>query len=95
MVRTIRVIFRGGSNIDPKLKTCEDKIVIPSKLHSYVLNWYHTYLLHPGMDRTEEMIHQHLYWPDIRHAVQREVSNCDTFQRTNGSNKNIVNYRLS
>ena len=26
--------FRGGSNIDLKLITCEDKIVIPSKLQS-------------------------------------------------------------
>ena len=38
---------------------CKDKIVIPSKLQSYVLNWYHTYILHPGMDKTEDMIIQH------------------------------------
>ena len=45
--------FFGGSNIDLKLITCKDKIVIPSKLQSYILYWYHTYLLHPEMDRTE------------------------------------------
>ena len=33
------------------------------------------------MDRTELMIHQHLYWPDIRDSVQTEVTNYDTFQR--------------
>ena len=44
--------FRGGSNSDFNLITCEDNIVIPSKLQSYVLHWYHTYLLYPGMDRT-------------------------------------------
>ena len=38
------------------------------------------------MDRTEAMIHQHLYWTDIRDAVWKEVSNCDTSQRTKLSN---------
>ena len=66
-----KVYFSGGSNIDLKLITCKDKIVITSILQGYVVNWYHTYLLHPGMDRTEDMIHQHLYWPDIRYAVRK------------------------
>ena len=33
------------------------------------------------------MICQYLYWPDIRDSVRKEVSNCDTFQRTTLSNK--------
>ena len=45
------------------------------------------YLLHPGMERTEAMILQHLYWPNIRDAVQREVTNCEACQRTKISNK--------
>ena len=57
-----------------------------SKIQSYVLHWYHTYLLHPEMDRTEVMILQHLYWPDIRNSVRREVTNCETWQRTKRSN---------
>ena len=44
--------FHGGSNDDLSLITCKDKIVIPSKIQSYALHWYHTYLLHPGMDIT-------------------------------------------
>ena len=79
--------FRGGSNIDIKLITCKDKIFIPSKFQSYVVHWYRKYLLHPGMDRTEAMILQHLYWPDIRDAVRNEVINCDTCQRKKRSNK--------
>ena len=39
------------------------------------------------MDRTEAMICQHLYWPDIINAVQKEVTTCDTWQRTKQSNK--------
>ena len=45
------------------------------------------YILHPGMDRTEAMIHQHLYLPDIRDSVRKEVTNCDTCQRTKLSNE--------
>ena len=48
--------FCGGSNIDINLITCKDGIVILSKLQSCVLHLYHTYLLHPGMDRTEAII---------------------------------------
>ena len=67
---------------------CKDKIVIPSILQSYVVHWYHTYLLHPVMDRTEATIRQNLYWIDIRYDVRKEVTNCDTCQRTKRSNKN-------
>ena len=70
--------FLGGSNID----LSKDKIVVMSKLQSCVLHWYHTYLLHPGMYRTEAMIHQRLYWTYIRDAVWKEATNCDTCQRT-------------
>ena len=49
------------------------------------MKWYHTYLLHPGLDRTKAMIFQHLYCPGIREAVQKEVTGCDTCQRTKRS----------
>ena len=61
--------FCGVSNIDIKLITCMDKIVIISKLQSYILYWCHTYLFHPGMCRTDSIIFRHLYWPNIRDAV--------------------------
>ena len=57
--------FRGGRNTI-KLVTYKNKIVIPQKLQKYVVKWYHTYLLHPGLDRTEAMICQNLHWPGIR-----------------------------
>ncbi len=58
----------GGNNdrirsID--LITYNKKIVVPSTLQKQVLNWYHSYLLHPGMTRTEETIIQHFYWHNI------------------------------
>ena len=65
---------------------CEYKTVIPEIIQSYILHWYHTYLLHPGMDRTEAMICQHFYWTGIRKYVRKEVTNCDTCQCTKRSN---------
>ena len=73
--------FRWGNNTDLNLITCEDNIIIAKKIQIYVLDWYNRYILHPGMKIMEAIIFQNLYWPDIRDAVRREVSNCDTCQR--------------
>ena len=86
--------FHGGINIDIDLITCEDKIVSPEMFQSYVLNWYHTHLLRPGLDRAESIIHQYLYWPGIRHASRKEATNYDTCQRTKGSYINMVIYQV-
>ena len=72
---------------------CEDNLVIPPILQSYILNWYHKYLLHPGMDRMESIILQNCYWPFIREAVHKEVTNCGTCQRKKRPNENMVNYQ--
>ena len=66
---------------------CEDNNVILSKLQSYVLHWYHIYLLYPLMDRMEDIICQCLYWTGIIYAVRKEVTNFDTCQCIERSNK--------
>ena len=38
-----------------------DKMVMPKILKHSVVNWYHTYLLHLGTERTEATISQHYY----------------------------------
>ena len=65
---------------------CEYKIFIPLIIQGHIIYWYHTYLLRPGMDRIETTTNQHLYWPGIRTASQKEVKNYDTFQCTKRSN---------
>ena len=54
-----KVSLCGGIN-NFELVTFKDKIVIPQLLQKYVVKWYHTYLLNPGLDITEMMICQHL-----------------------------------
>ena len=65
--------FHGGSNINLNLITYEDKIVIPEKIQSYVLNWYHTYLLHPGVDRTEVSLAVKAYWTALSACMISDV----------------------
>ena len=79
--------FHRGSNNNLILITCKYRLFIPSNLQICVLHWHHMYLLRPGMDGTEDVIHQYLYWPDIRDAVQKEVTNRDTCQPTKQSNR--------
>ena len=61
---------------------CEDNIDIMSILKRYVLYWYQTDLLHPGIYRMEVIIWQKIYWYIIGNAIRKEVTNCDTCQRT-------------
>ena len=58
------------------------KYVIPLILQSYMLNYYNTYLLHPGMYIIYSIISQYLYWTSIVKAVLKEVSKCDTCSHT-------------
>ncbi len=51
--------FHGGGK-SRELLCYQDKIVIPQSLQARVINWYHHYLAHPGINRTEETIRQHL-----------------------------------
>ena len=34
-------------------------------LQPQVVEWYHLYLGHPGINRTEETIRQHFWWEDM------------------------------
>ena len=79
--------FCGGDYIYLNLIMCKDNMLIPSILKSYVLHGYYRYLIHPGMDITEAMIFQRLYWTVIIESVQKDVTNCDTCQCTKRPNK--------
>jgi hypothetical protein len=56
------------------------RIVIPKKLQARVIQWYHDYLGHPGINRTEETIGQHLWWPKMRNQITNSVTVCSTCQ---------------
>ena len=48
----------GGGNIF--MLICKsDKIVVPTILQKYIVNWYHKYLLHTVKEHTETTISKH------------------------------------
>ena len=72
--------FHGGGKTR-NLVCFNDKIVVPTKLQHHIIDWYHTVLCHPGINRTEESISQHLYWPKMRDHITNYVKTCPTCQR--------------
>ena len=78
----------GGKTIS--LVCFKGKIVVPSRLQKHVISWYHTLLCHPGINRTEESISQHLWWPKMRSHITNYVKACPTCQR----NKRSMDYYL-
>ena len=78
---TTSTFHRGGRKSNICLITTTDgKIIVPESLQKQTLEWYHTFLLHPGQERTEETIRQHFYWPRLREDVRSYIKCCDTCQ---------------
>ena len=71
--------FTGGGKTR-ELICYNGKIVVPKKLQARVIQWYHDYLGHPGINRTEETIGQHLWWPKMRNQITNSVTVCSTCQ---------------
>ncbi len=72
--------FHGGGKTQ-SLVCFKDKIVVPTKLQKHIIHWYHTVLCHPGINRTEETIGQHLWWPKMRQQITSFVTHCITCQK--------------
>src|SRR6476620_7111352 len=69
-----------GGGITRELICKNAKIVLPTLLQQHVMNWYHTVLCHLGMNRTEETISQHLWWPKMQEQITAFVQACPSCQ---------------
>jgi len=65
----------------------KDKIVIAKEQQLQIVNWYHDYLGHPGINRTEESIGQHLWWPEMRKHITLIVNSCLNCQKNKRRHK--------
>jgi len=74
--------FSGGKKTYP-LVCLNNKIVIPPSLQDCIVQWYHTYLCHPGESRTERTISQHFIWSNLKAMVHNVCKTCPTCQKTN------------
>ena len=78
--------FHGGGKY--RMLVCyKDKIVVPKLIQKHVITWYHNILCHPGINRTEESIGQHLWWPKMRHHITQFVQSCPTCQKNKRKQK--------
>ena len=59
---------------------------MPTVLRKYVVNWYHTYLLHPGHNRTEATISWHYYWPQLSDNIRTHIKVCKTCHKNKKQN---------
>ncbi len=81
----IKAFTAGGKTRD--LICYNEKIVVPTSLQARIVQWYHDYLGHPGINRTEESIAQHLWWPKMRSHITNSVSSCDSCQKNKRRNR--------
>ena len=64
-----------------RLVTYKSKIYIPDSLKNRVMDWYHTYLVHPGSTRMLNSIQTLMHWHGMRKDVDKFVTTCDVCQR--------------
>ena len=76
-------------DVQRKLICHKNKIVIPASLTQRTVEWYHLYLAHPGINRTEETIGQHLWWDKMRQDIRKYVACCSTCQKNKRRYKNM------
>jgi len=81
----IKKFYSAGKTIE--LICHNDKIVIAESQQLRVVDWYHNYLGHPGINRTEETICQHLWWPKMRDHITIIVSTCISCQKNKRRHK--------
>ena len=55
-------------------------LVIPARMQSRVVQWYHHYLMHPCHPRLDDTIATCMYWHSLRADVRRHVMKCATCQ---------------
>ena len=78
--------YHGGDKII-RLICRNEKIIVPDPLQDQGVDWYHHSLGHPGINRTKEMIGQHLWWPKMRDHITHSVSTCGVCQKNKRRSK--------
>ena len=71
-----------------------NKIVVPTILLNYVVNWHHKYLLNPSKVCSEATIGKQYYCPQLRNDICTHIKVCNNFQKKINRNLNMENYPL-
>jgi DNA-binding transcriptional regulator/RsmH inhibitor MraZ len=63
------------------------RIIVPSSLRDRLTEWYHETLLHPGVNRMYNSMHQHFRWPKMKETIAKVVKTCDACQKAKRGGK--------
>ena len=64
-----------------KLRVHHNRIVIPLPLVNNLIDWYHSNLGHPGMNRMKATVKSFYYWKGMDREIEKHVKNCKECQK--------------
>lgn len=59
----------------------KQRIIVPASLRSRLLEWYHTTLVHPGVNRLYNTLRQHYSWPKMLEEIRQYTKHCGPCQK--------------
>ena len=57
------------------------RIIVPQALTKRLLEWYHTNLVHPGVERLYNTLRQHFTWPNMLEDIRQYTKKCGPCQK--------------
>ena len=67
------------TEIDTDNKTA--RIIVPATLKRRLMEWYHTNLVHPGVERLYNTLRQHYTWPGMLTDIREYIKRCGPCQK--------------
>ena len=57
------------------------RIIVPASLAKRLMSWYHTNLVHPGVERLYNTLRHHYTWPNMLEDIRSYVKTCGPCQK--------------
>lgn len=99
--REVRTIFRQKEKLkirdgivyrhikDPRSQEEWEQLLLPKCLQETVLKYLHDQTGHQGMERTESLLRQRCYWPNLQDDVRSWIYHCKRCTLAKPPNRNI------
>ncbi len=65
---------------DADLVCLNGRVIVPKSLRKRIIEWYHTYLAHPGIRRMTDTMSKLYFWPKMEHEITQQVKTCKECQ---------------
>ena len=57
------------------------RIIVPQDLTKCLIEWHHTNLVHPGVERSHNALRQHCPWPRMLADIRAHLKKCGPCQK--------------